>query len=42
MTVWAQDARRAVVKVNPGTSMFSILEDACQKLKLPADKYTLK
>ncbi|KAF3769064.1 hypothetical protein M406DRAFT_92365 [Cryphonectria parasitica EP155] len=40
--VWAQDLRKAVVKVTPGTSMFSVLEEACQKLKLPAEKYTLK
>ncbi|PSR92096.1 hypothetical protein BD289DRAFT_406285 [Coniella lustricola] len=40
--VWAQDLRKAVVKVTPNTSMFSVLEEACQKLKLPADKYTLK
>ncbi|KAI9851111.1 MAG: hypothetical protein M1838_004446 [Thelocarpon superellum] len=35
-------ARRAVVKVTPGTYLSDILQDACKKLKLTASQYGLK
>ncbi|KAL5321176.1 hypothetical protein ACEPPN_011988 [Leptodophora sp. 'Broadleaf-Isolate-01'] len=34
--------RRTVVKVNPGTYMMDVLEQACQKFKLKASNYGLK
>ncbi|XMA14234.1 hypothetical protein WAI453_007025 [Rhynchosporium graminicola] len=34
--------RRTVIKVNPGTYMNDVLEQACQKLKLKASNYGLK
>lgn len=42
LTVIAPDAKRAVVKVNASTPMFKVLEEACSKLKLDPQKYTLK
>ena len=34
--------RRAVIKVNPGTYMTDVLEQACKKLNLKASNYGLK
>lgn len=42
VTVIATDLRRATVKVTPGTYMTDVLQEACKKLGLPADKYLLK
>ncbi|CAN8098885.1 unnamed protein product [Discula destructiva] len=42
LTVIAPTAKRAVIKVNPSTPMFKVLEDACGKLSLDPQQYTLK
>ncbi|ROT40039.1 hypothetical protein SODALDRAFT_343916 [Sodiomyces alkalinus F11] len=42
VTVIGTDLRRATVKVTPGTYMTDVLQEACKKLGLPADKYLLK
>jgi len=42
VTVIGSDLRRATVKVNPGTYMTDVLQEACKKLGLSADKYLLK
>ncbi|KAL2757107.1 hypothetical protein ACRALDRAFT_1056170 [Sodiomyces alcalophilus JCM 7366] len=42
VTVIATNLRRATVKVTPGTYMTDVLQEACKKLDLPADKYLLK
>ncbi|KAI1433735.1 GLUT4 regulating protein TUG-domain-containing protein [Xylaria sp. CBS 124048] len=36
------DLRQVTIKVNPGTYLTEILEQACLKLKVPHDKYLLK
>ncbi|KAJ8121789.1 hypothetical protein ONZ43_g1849 [Nemania bipapillata] len=36
------DLRQVTIKVNPGTYLTEILEQACTKLKVPTDKYLLK
>ncbi|KAL1877355.1 hypothetical protein VTK73DRAFT_8728 [Phialemonium thermophilum] len=36
------DLRRAKVKVTPGTYLVDVLQEACKKLNLPSDKYSLK
>ncbi|XXG94563.1 proteasome core particle subunit beta 3 [Hypoxylon texense] len=36
------DLRQVTVKVNPGTYLTDVLEQACEKLKVPSDKYLLK
>ncbi|KAI1128382.1 GLUT4 regulating protein TUG-domain-containing protein [Nemania abortiva] len=36
------DLRQVTIKVNPGTYLTEILEQACAKLKVPSDKYLLK
>ncbi|KUI65992.1 Tether containing UBX domain for GLUT4 [Cytospora mali] len=42
VVVVAPDVKRVNVKVNPGTYMFDVLEEACKKLNLEVDKWTLK
>lgn len=42
VTVVAPDVRTAKVKVTPGTLMIDVLEEACNKLHLASDKWTLK
>lgn len=42
VTVIGSDLRRATVKVNPGTYMTDVLQEACKKLGLSSDKYLLK
>ncbi|KAJ4397021.1 hypothetical protein N0V93_001245 [Gnomoniopsis smithogilvyi] len=42
LTVIAPDAKRATVKVNSGTPMFKVREEACNKLKLNPQNYSLK
>lgn len=36
------DLRQVTVKVNPGTYLTDVLEQACTKLKVPSNKYLLK
>ncbi|KAI2614641.1 putative UBX domain protein [Hypoxylon fragiforme] len=36
------DLKQVTVKVNPGTYLTDILEQACEKLKVPSNKYLLK
>ncbi|KAI1398735.1 putative UBX domain protein [Hypoxylon fuscum] len=36
------DLRQVTVKVNPGTYLTDVLEQACEKLKVPSTKYLLK
>ena len=40
--VVSADFRRAKVKVNPGTYLVDVRDEACKKLNLPSDKYELK
>jgi hypothetical protein len=40
--VISPDVKRVSVKVNPGTYMFDVLEEACKKLNLQVDKWSLK
>lgn len=42
VVVIATDLRRTTIKVSPGTYLTDVLEQACQKLKLPADRYIVK
>lgn len=42
VTVVAPDVRRATVKVTPNTLLLDVLEEACKKLNLASDKWTLK
>ncbi|ROW11350.1 hypothetical protein VMCG_01049 [Cytospora schulzeri] len=42
VVVVAPDVKRVNVKVNPGTYMFDVLEEACKKLNLEVDKWALK
>lgn len=42
VTVITSDARRATVKVTPSTYLNDVLQEACRKLKLSSEKYTLK
>ncbi|KAJ4421620.1 hypothetical protein N0V82_003621 [Gnomoniopsis sp. IMI 355080] len=42
LTVIAPDAKRATVKVNSSTPMFKVREEACSKLKLDPQRYSLK
>lgn len=42
VTVVAPDVRTAKVKVTPGTLMIDVLEEACNKLHLASDKWSLK
>ncbi|KAK8114268.1 UBX domain protein [Apiospora kogelbergensis] len=40
--VVSTDLRQTTIKVNPGTYLTDVLEQACSRLKLSADKYLLK
>lgn len=42
VVVIAADLRRTTIKVAPGTYLTDVLQEACQKLKLPSDKYLLR
>lgn len=42
VVVVAPDVKRANIKVSPGTYMFDVLEEACKKLNLDVDKWSLK
>ncbi|KAL1846885.1 hypothetical protein Daus18300_014109 [Diaporthe australafricana] len=42
VVVVSPDVKRVSVKVNPGTYMFDVLEEACKKLNLQVDKWSLK
>ncbi|KFA64112.1 hypothetical protein S40285_00798 [Stachybotrys chlorohalonatus IBT 40285] len=42
VVVIATDLRRTTVKVNPGTYLSDVLEEACKKLNLASDKYLVK
>lgn len=42
VVVVAPDVKRVSVKVNPGTYMFDVLDEACKKLNLQVDKWSLK
>ena len=42
VVVVSPDVKRVSVKVNPGTYMFDVLEEACKKLNLKVDKWSLK
>lgn len=42
VVVVSPDVKRVSVKVNPGTYMFDVLEEACKKLNLDVDKWSLK
>ncbi|KAH7326488.1 GLUT4 regulating protein TUG-domain-containing protein [Stachybotrys elegans] len=42
VVVIATDLRRTTVKVNPGTYLSDVLQEACKKLNLPSDKYLVK
>lgn len=42
VTVVAPDVRTVKVKVSPGTLMFDVLGEACKKLHISPDKWTLK
>ncbi|KAF4956744.1 hypothetical protein FGADI_3608 [Fusarium gaditjirri] len=42
VVVIATDLRRATIKVNPGTYLTDVLEEACRRLNLSSDKYLVK
>jgi tether containing UBX domain for GLUT4 len=42
VVVITSDARRATVKVTPGTFLNDVLLEACKKLKLSSDRYLLR
>ncbi|KAF5562368.1 UBX domain-containing protein [Fusarium phyllophilum] len=42
VVVIATDLRRATIKVNPGTYLVDVLEEACRRLNLSSDKYLVK
>lgn len=42
VVVISTDFRRANVKVQPGTFLIDVLEEACQRLGVSSDKYLLK
>ncbi|RFU72291.1 tether containing ubx domain for glut4 [Trichoderma arundinaceum] len=42
VVVIATDLRRTTVKVNPGTYLSDVLQEACKKLNLDSDKYLIK
>ncbi|KAM0563913.1 hypothetical protein ACHAPJ_000121 [Fusarium lateritium] len=42
VVVIASDLRRATIKVNPGTYLIDVLEEACRRLNLSSDKYLVK
>lgn len=42
VVVIATDLRRTTVKVNPGTYLSDVLQEACKKLSLDSDKFLLK
>lgn len=42
VVVVSPDVKRVSVKVNPGTYMFDVLDEACKKLNLQVDKWSLK
>ncbi|KAF4340947.1 UBX domain protein [Fusarium beomiforme] len=42
VVVIATDLRRATIKVNPGTYLIDVLEEACRRLNLSSDKYLVK
>ncbi|UKZ77864.1 hypothetical protein TrVFT333_005590 [Trichoderma virens FT-333] len=42
VVVIATDLRRTTVKVNPGTYLSDVLQEACKKLSLDSDKYLIK
>lgn len=42
VVVIASDLRRTTIKVNPGTYLTDVLEEACRKLNLSSDRYLLK
>ncbi|KAM0215830.1 hypothetical protein ACHAPA_001737 [Fusarium lateritium] len=42
VVVIATDLRRATIKVQPGTYLTDVLEEACRRLNLSSDKYLVK
>ncbi|KAH7257329.1 hypothetical protein BKA59DRAFT_508229 [Fusarium tricinctum] len=42
VVVIATDLRRATIKVQPGTYLTDVLEEACRRLNLSSDKYIVK
>ncbi|KAJ6788565.1 hypothetical protein PWT90_07989 [Aphanocladium album] len=42
VVVIGSDLRRATIKVTPGTYLIDVLQEACKKLSISADKYILK
>lgn len=42
VVVVSPDVKRVSVKVNPGTYMFDVLDEACKKLNLQTEKWSLK
>ncbi|KAF4988649.1 hypothetical protein FGRMN_9616 [Fusarium graminum] len=42
VVVIASDLRRATIKVQPGTYLTDVLEEACRRLNLSSDKYIVK
>ncbi|KAL7942407.1 GLUT4 regulating protein TUG domain-containing protein [Trichoderma barbatum] len=42
VVVIATDLRRTTIKVNPGTYLSDVLQEACKKLNLDSDKYLIK
>ncbi|KAK7744178.1 hypothetical protein SLS53_003699 [Cytospora paraplurivora] len=42
VVVVSPDVKRVNIKVNPGTYMFDVLEEACKKLNLEVDRWNLK
>lgn len=42
VVVIATDLRRTTIKVNPGTYLTDVLQEACRKLNLSSDRYLIK
>lgn len=42
VVVIATDLRRTTVKVNPGTYLTDVLQEACRKLNIDGDSYLIK
>ncbi|KAH7137151.1 GLUT4 regulating protein TUG-domain-containing protein [Dactylonectria estremocensis] len=42
VVVIATDLRRTTIKVNPGTYLTDVLQEACKKLNLSSDRYLIK
>ncbi|KAH7133513.1 GLUT4 regulating protein TUG-domain-containing protein [Dactylonectria macrodidyma] len=42
VVVIATDLRRTTIKVNPGTYLADVLQEACKKLNLSSDRYLIK